>query len=262
MGLYAFDIELQAEVEAQHAIKKPRGCYLCPDRKCKEMRVPVFLVETDYGKHYSSYNASLHHSDCDFVSSYNAQYRNRTVDGFDPYELLNKLIKTKQSTDTKSKTTLTISSKNTDTVSPTTLRKLYHLCMSNDLDFHLNDDYTVGDICVSLRNEIVWKKRNWDDRILLVIGTVYHVDWKRHSVILAVSDKLKVAFEFSEVQHYQEFYSRLRKFSGTSSVKLAIYGVFHKQAYSVTKGDKQVNYERNTTKIGSINQITFLDRCR
>lgn len=261
MGLYAFDIELKTEVEANCAIKKPRGCYLCPYERCKEMKVPVFLVETDYGNHYSSYDVSLHHKDCDFISSYKAQYRNKVVTGFEPYNLLDKLLKvTDSTTNAVSKTTVNATTKNTNILTPTTLRKLYYICMSNDLNFHLNDDYTVNDICVSLRNGNEWEEREWDDKILLVVGTVYHVDWKRHSVTLVISKKLKAIFEFLNVDQYQEFYSKLKKFSDLSSVKIAVYGIFHKQDYSFYKDNKKVTYKRNTVKIESLSQIKVLSR--
>lgn len=264
MGLYAFDIELKTEVEANCAEKKPRGCYLCPFERCKEMKVPVFLVETDYGNHYRSYDVSLHHKDCDFISSYKAQYRNKIVTGFEPYNLLDKLLKsTERRSNAVSKTAVNNAKRQTNILTPTSLRKLYYICMSNDLNFHLNDEYTVNDICISLRNANEWENRKWDDKILLVVGSVYHVDWKRHSVSLVISKQLKADFEFLNLEQYQKFYSRLKKFSELSNVKIAVYGVFHEQDYSFyNKNNKKITYKRNTVKIESLSQIKVLSRLK
>lgn len=262
MGLFAFDLDLQTIVEAQCAVKKPRGHYLCPDIRCRGMKVPVFLVETDYGKHFSSYDVSLHHENCDFVSSYSAKYRNKPITEFSPQNLLLNLLKDSIITVTEHKPSTHIIKDSYNHLSLTTLRKLYCVCMSNDLNFRLNDDYTVDDICVSARNANSWRIRKWDNKILLVVGTVYHVDWKKHSVTMEVAEKLKIVFEFEFTEHYNQFYSNLKQFSNLSNVKVAVYGAFRKQSYSFLKGEEMISYQRNTTKIKALGQVKILSRCK
>lgn len=262
MGLFAYDTELQKIVEAQYAVKKPKGHYLCPNRNCKDMKVPVFVVKTDYGKHYSSYDASMHDENCDFTTSYQPKYQNKSLVGFDSKDLYLKLLQKPDLTKTKHKTSTHATNSTINDLSPTTLRKLYYTCMSNDLNFHLNDDYTVDDICVSLRNACDWEERIWDEKILLVVGTIFHIDWKARLIILKISENLKINFDFEEQEHYNHFYSNLKKFSDTKNIKVAVYGIFYNDTFSFLKGSKTVTYKRNTTEIYSLSQIMILSRCK
>ena len=74
MGMLAFDIDKGDEVYAYYAIKQEKGKYICPDDNCIKLKVPVYLCEKSSGNCFVSYDRTLHHPDCDFISSYEAAY--------------------------------------------------------------------------------------------------------------------------------------------------------------------------------------------
>ncbi|MDK2802662.1 MAG: hypothetical protein KFW09_04715 [Oscillospiraceae bacterium] len=155
MSIDAFDINKNRLVFADNSIDNEKNIYICNTCRLYGKEVPLLLVRSTT-PHFRSYKSSNHDSRCDFQAEYNyiKNYKSKKVANFNIEKFVNQLSNINMSQPLEKKSSLNKNMENKKkklTNKPLKIRsitRLYKICLANDTDYKLTDDYTVSDICV------------------------------------------------------------------------------------------------------------------
>lgn len=267
MGLIAFDLDLNDEVNAAKAIKKEKGRYICPSPECKDKRVPLYLSEKQTGNCFVSYDKSLHDYSCDYPTSYSEKYHNVIPTNFSLESIYNCAIhnvKNEIASSNNNQSSVNYFKKDKhleSTIEIKTLYELYRFCSSNDPSFIVANQ-SIRDFYISSSTYQYWydRRSKVSETLVLVVGYTFQVFWyeKRIRLVVDKNNKLKISVCFSESKDFEKIISKIKEYN-SNRIKVFISGYVSSKEFAFDKDGKQIKYNELTVT-ASKNTFHFLSR--
>lgn len=91
MAFMAFDTDKNDLIYADTAVHKEKGKYLCYNSLCRAKGVEVYYRDSKPNGCFVSYDIEAHDKNCDFVTSFKAEYVNAKSEDFDVDDFLIKI---------------------------------------------------------------------------------------------------------------------------------------------------------------------------
>ncbi len=275
MGILAFDIEMKNEIYACDAIKKAKGKYICPDDHCEGRNVPVYLCERSTGNCFVSYDKSLHHPDCDFISAYEAAYQNAVLANAsleEIYQAITSCKKNEKQGDNLNHSYATepqpmARSQTKHDIMITRPYQLYRYCASNTPQ-HLACGIPIQDFFISTGTAPIWyeKRKEIDGRLVLAVGYTaekFHKE-KRIRIKISQSPKLMLSIVFESENEFKAVINKINAYrnkehSEDVSVKICVFGYAVSKPYFFSKDGETIRFTELTIS-ATANAIHFLSR--
>lgn len=267
MGLRAYDTDISATIEAKNAVPKDKGKYLCPYSACLENHVAVFLRQNKLGNTFVSYNKHEHDINCDFPTSYDVNFHNKKIVDFTLEELYLNIINSNETTSKSKEVVSNVNPLNVgfnEEIVINTISKLYKFCMSNDLDYKINDDVMVGDLLLSYITAHLWIKRKRDYKdycYALVVGRTIQFFNNENRIRLEINENLKVSLLFNNNSEYTKVMNKLNKYTSSTNIKLLIFGILELKDYTFVKDGRTITFKEFSTTISEKN-IKYISKKR
>lgn len=272
MGYCAFDVDLNDYIDADKAVKKYKGAYLCPNEKCRQKKVLVTLREGNHGSYFASYDKSQHCDECTFTSDKDEgePYRHKicqelTMEGlqtqFRNPELAEQIIR---------KPSKKHPSSNEDEDKPlyiNSIDKLYRLCKYNDVNCQLTTQYKVSDICVDQRTTVNFKKLL--GKTILFVGQTSCCSYPEKKIVITCkgldsSRHVTVSLILEPNEYWKLYNDKLGKIHNKGlGVNIVCVALFHAKKSTYTK--KDANEPQEYTEYLSyvqLKDIKVLDRAK
>lgn len=275
MGILAFDIEMKSKIYACDAVKKDKGGYICPDNHCKGRNVPVYLCERSTGNCFVSYDKSLHHPDCDFISAYEAAYQNAVLANAsleEIYQVITSTKKNEKQGDNLNYSYTTESQPMAHSLTKhdimiTRLYQLYRYCASNTPQ-HLACGTPIQDFFISTGTAPIWyeKRKEIDNRLVLAVGYIDRrfANQRRIRIKISQSPKLMLSIVFESENEFKTIINKINAYRNKDHgedvpVKVCVFGYAASKPYSFSKDGKVIRFTELTISAAS-NAIHFLSR--
>ncbi len=269
MGYNAYDVDLGDYIDADLAVKKDKGKYLCPNEDCREKNVPVFLKEGQHGCFFSSYDIDQHCENCTFTSDTKSgeNYRYKEFEEFSMEHLVENLRPPELAEGTiikKTKPKKADQKYEDNTVVLNSIAKLYSACKYNDIKYQLTPKYKVSDICIDERTTENFRKLL--GKSILFIGKTVFCNYSKKSIKLRCngsndSRNVIVSLYLSSDDYWSLWHSKLSKINRTGTkIRIACVASFSSRIVEYKSENNTTNQFTEYFATIGLKNIKVLDR--